>query len=152
MAKDDMLVPIDVSRISFILGVKSDFNYNKDKQVRSSNSINYTTDMISNFILDFMNDHKELEDLSMTVAPVRGLYRYEYGCPCNGEKLYKLTSLYNPLYGQSKKDWYDSILLYAKKLSEFFNQPACTIIIENYDPDHPLQFIYIKNDDTRRML
>ena len=150
----EVIGPMDVSRISFILGVKSDFNNLNDKSnYRNFNLNEYTEDYIANIILDYMDAHRELEDVSMTLSCVKGLYRNEYNCPPNGERLYRLTSLYNPIYGQSKEDWYNTIIEYAKELSELFHQASCTIIIENYDEEHPLQFIYIKNKyETRRML
>lgn len=151
--------PMDTARISFLLGVRSDFN-DRDLEEQKSQSkevvgepFDYSEDNIANLILDFMSSHKELEDASATLTSVKGLYRYEYDCPDGGEKLYKITSLYNPLYGQTKKAWFDTVVAYAKNLSEMFCQSSCTIIVENYDNKHPLQFIYIKNkNDNRRML
>lgn len=153
----------DTSRISFVLGIHSKFwvdideikkDLKEDEFITNDISTQYfSDDSIAKLILAYMDDHRELEDVSMTITTVRGLYRPEYGCPENGEKLYKLTSLYNPLYDQSKDKWLDTILAYAKNLSEYFQQAACTVIIENFDKEHPLQFIYIKNkDDSRTML
>ena len=153
----------DTSRISFVLGIHSKFWVDIDEKKKDlkedefiTNDIStqyFSDDSIAKLILAYMDDHRELEDVSMTITTVRGLYRPEYGCPENGEKLYKLTSLYNPLYDQSKDKWLDTILAYAKNLSEYFQQAACTVIIENFDKEHPLQFIYIKNkDDSRTML
>ena len=53
-------------------------------------------------------------------------------------------SVYNPVY-EDKEGWYRTVLQYAKNLSEYFNQAICTVIIENYDPEHPIQCIYFKN-------
>lgn len=144
---------VEASRISFILGIKSGFNtYNSENH--NNNPTNYVTDVMVYLIQDFMNNHRELEDVSMTVTEVKGLYREEYGCPDGGEKLYKITSMYNPFHGQSKQDWYDTIMKYATALSEYFQQTACTVIIENFGEGHPpLECIYIKNEfDNRRML
>ena len=146
----------DTSRIVFVLGIHANFNIDPDTQsnnITKQHATYFSDDAIVRLILEYMNNHRELEDISMTVAPIKGLYRYEYGCPESGENLYRVTSLYNPLYKQSKEDWKNTVLEYAKNLSEFFQQITCTVIIENYDKDHPLQFIYIKNkDDNRRML
>ena len=143
--------PIDTSRISFVLGINNNF-YSDDENAINKNNIEFPTSYIANLILDYMHDHN-FEDVSMTVTPVKGLYRMEYGCPENGENLYRMTSLYNPLHDQSKEKWRDTIVNYATMLSNYFNQTACTIIIENYSVEHPLQLIYIKNkDDNRRML
>ena len=145
--------PVPTSRISFILGIKSSFNSYTYKP--DSNTTNeYAKSIVIPLIQDFMKDHTELEDVSMTVTKVIGLYKEEYGCPEGGEVLYKMTSLYNPMHGQSKQAWYETILEYAKALSEYFHQSACTVIIENYDDENPLQCVYIKNefDTTRKML
>ena len=151
----DLLISdvIDVCRMSFILGIKSDFNDYESSGPETHQDQNYHQNMVIDLIQDFMNNHTELEDVSMTVTKVKGLYKETYGCPLGGEKLYKMTSLYNPLHGQTKEDWYKTIMQYAIDLSEYFQQTACTVIIENYDADHPLQCVYIKNKlDNRRML
>ena len=151
----DLLVSnvVDVCRMSFILGIKSDFNNYESSGPEIHQDQDYNQNIVIDLIQDFMNNHTELEDVSMTVTEIKGLYKETYGCPLGGEKLYKMISLYNPLHEQTKEDWYNTIMQYAIDLSEYFQQIACTVVIENYDVDHPLQCVYIKNKfDNIRML
>ena len=134
---------LDTCRIQFVLGVRTDFEAHQ-KNIEKEKNFDYDDETIINLILDYMDNHEELDDISMTIQPARGLYKTKYGCPPNGEKLYRCISVYNPMY-EDKEGWYRTVLQYAKNLSEYFNQAICTVIIENYDPEHPIQCIYFKN-------
>jgi len=140
----------NTSKISFVLGVYSGYGHNN----MNANMTQYSYDDVCRTIIEFIEENKQIiGEVSWTIEPVRCLYSPKYGCPEVGEHAYRLSSVYNPAYESTEKDWFDSCICHAYYLAKHFGQSTVTIEYIEGESNKPmpaqLGVMYIKiNEDV----
>lgn len=64
--------------------------------------------------------------VSSIISEARADYPEKYGCPTGGEKVYVITSSFNPEYGSSKEEWLTSVDKCIQYIKEELKQSTIT--------------------------
>jgi hypothetical protein len=126
--------------------MKPDYSCTEDRLIEQNNALQATITLGINpgyFHNNDKNSDEEFYDefqvvtehyakctgvyIAFVIIPATCMYKQEWGCPKNGEKVYYLQATMNPKFNPDKAKWKQDVIDIIKFLKEHFMQSTVTI-------------------------